>query len=114
MHGEYNLGESAAIVVYLADTFGIDSHWYPKNIQNRGRINAYLHWHHTNTRFHCRGFVYHTVIGPLYYGLQAATPQYKMQLENDLGNFMSDFSNRLGSDYICGKDMTFSDIFAFN
>ena len=46
VHGDYNLWESPAIVAYIADAFNVDNQWYPKDIKVRGRINAYLHWHH--------------------------------------------------------------------
>ena len=47
--GGYTLGESAAILAYLADKHGWDD-LYPRDPQARGRIDQYLHWHHRNTR----------------------------------------------------------------
>ena len=43
LHGKYNLWESAAIVTYLADAYNLDNQWYPKDIKQRGLVNAYLH-----------------------------------------------------------------------
>ncbi|MCG8492043.1 MAG: glutathione S-transferase family protein [Sneathiellales bacterium] len=43
------LDEMPAILAYLADKFGWDD-LYPDNLQIRGRINAYLHAHHSMTR----------------------------------------------------------------
>jgi glutathione S-transferase len=43
------ISESHAIMSFLADKYGWDD-FYPKNLASRSRINAYLHWHHRNTR----------------------------------------------------------------
>lgn len=50
VHDGFNLWESAAIIAYLADAYNVDNQWYPKDPKERGRINAYLHWHHQNIR----------------------------------------------------------------
>ena len=45
----YTLGEAHAILTYLAQKHG----WtdlYPESLQERGRIDAYLHYHHRNVR----------------------------------------------------------------
>ena len=39
------LGESHAILCYLADKYGW-SDFYPKDIKARAKIDEYLHWHH--------------------------------------------------------------------
>ena len=114
VHGEYNLWEAAAIVTYLADAFNVDSHWYPKDIKKRGRINAYFHWHHTNTRFYCRGLLYPQLIAPKFYGYEPSTPECLHQLEIDLRNFLREFNDKIGNGYVCGTEMTIADIFAYN
>lgn len=43
------LTESMAIMSYLADKHK-KSDWYPTDIQQRARINEYLHWQHLNLR----------------------------------------------------------------
>ncbi|HBX00066.1 MAG TPA: hypothetical protein DEF77_03890, partial [Gammaproteobacteria bacterium] len=45
----YTLGEAHAILTYLAQKHA----WtdlYPESLQERGRIDAYLHYHHRNVR----------------------------------------------------------------
>jgi glutathione S-transferase len=64
-HNTFTLWESAALVPYLADAFDVDNQWYPKDIKVRGRINAYLHWHHTATRKPLSGFLYARVFAPM-------------------------------------------------
>lgn len=50
VHNSFAVWESASIIPYLADAYNIDNMLYPKNIEIRARINAYLHWHHKNIR----------------------------------------------------------------
>ena len=45
----YTLGEAHAILTYLAQKHGW-SDLYPESLQERGRIDAYLHYHHRNVR----------------------------------------------------------------
>ena len=114
VHGDYNLWESAAIITYLADAFAIDSHWYPKDIKKRGRINAYFHWHHTNTRFYCRALGYYAIVSVVLYGLPPTAPDRLLQVENDLRDFLREFDEKLGNGYVCGAEISIADIFAFN
>ena len=47
--GDFTLGESHAILVYLANKHGWDD-LYPCDPRSRARVDQYLHWHHRNTR----------------------------------------------------------------
>jgi glutathione S-transferase len=62
VHDGFNLWESPAIIAYLADAYNVDNQWYPKDPKVRGRINAYLHWHHQNIRAPLVGY-----LGPKYF-----------------------------------------------
>jgi glutathione S-transferase len=42
----FHLYESHAILVYLANKFGKAENLYPKDLEKRAVIDAYLHWHH--------------------------------------------------------------------
>lgn len=46
VHDGFKLNESHAILVYLANAFNIQDHWYPKDIKKRALVDLYLHWHH--------------------------------------------------------------------
>ncbi|XP_052799758.1 glutathione S-transferase theta-1-like [Mya arenaria] len=46
----FTLGESAAILCYIAQKSNVADHWYPKDPQKRARVDEYLHWHHSSTR----------------------------------------------------------------
>ncbi|GAU19461.1 hypothetical protein TSUD_77050 [Trifolium subterraneum] len=52
LHGNLNLFESHAILVYLSSAFpGIADHWYPTDVFRRAKINSVLDWHHSNLRY---------------------------------------------------------------
>lgn len=44
MVGDFMMSESQAIVAYLADRFGANA-FYPKRLEERARLNQYLHLH---------------------------------------------------------------------
>ena len=67
VHGSFAVWESSAIVVYLADAYNVDNNWYPKNIQTRARINAFLHWHHENLRAPIAEYVRAKVLFPKFF-----------------------------------------------
>ena len=46
----YMLFESAAILTYVAEKYNLPDHWYPKDLKQRGKVDQYLHWHHSHTR----------------------------------------------------------------
>ena len=111
-HGDYSLWESAAIVTYLADAFDIDNHWYPKDIKKRGRINAYLHWHHSNTR-HQSGELFFNILAPKMFGMPASTPERVQQALDNTKTFLSEIDRQIGNGYICGSELTVADIFLY-
>jgi glutathione S-transferase len=45
----FSLGESCAVIQYLAETRGLGG-LYPEDAKTRGRIHFWLNWNHTNTR----------------------------------------------------------------
>ena len=71
-HGSYKLNESGAIISYIADAFNVDNHWYPKDIKIRGRIQAFIHWHHQALRERKDEYLVPKVVMPLIAG--AAPP----------------------------------------
>eukprot|EP00008_Paramoeba_atlantica_P004194 CAMPEP_0201478600 /NCGR_PEP_ID=MMETSP0151_2-20130828/3391_1 /ASSEMBLY_ACC=CAM_ASM_000257 /TAXON_ID=200890 /ORGANISM="Paramoeba atlantica, Strain 621/1 / CCAP 1560/9" /LENGTH=226 /DNA_ID=CAMNT_0047859715 /DNA_START=118 /DNA_END=798 /DNA_ORIENTATION=- len=46
----FSIGESHTILRYLASLDGAPSHWYPKDLKKRAKVDEYLDWHHTHTR----------------------------------------------------------------
>lgn len=48
---QFILGESSAILRYLAKKYSVPDHWYPtEDSQKQARLEEYLHWHGSNTR----------------------------------------------------------------
>lgn len=65
LHGNLNLFESHAILVYLSSAFpGVADHWYPTDVFRRAKINSVLDWHHSNLRYGAVNYVSNTVLGP--------------------------------------------------
>lgn len=60
----FQLSESIAIVRYFANRYSFDDHWYPKNDQQRARIDEYLEWQHLNTRQYCSQYFAMHVLMP--------------------------------------------------
>mmetsp|Transcript_19588 Transcript_19588/g.35951 ORF Transcript_19588/g.35951 Transcript_19588/m.35951 type:complete len:216 (+) Transcript_19588:2654-3301(+) len=68
--GDFVLYESNAILTYLADKYCEGSHWYPKDIAERTKIDWMLHWHHWNLRYGCGTYLYRVLIKPRLSGRQ--------------------------------------------
>jgi glutathione S-transferase len=47
--GDFNLGEGAAILTYLANTNNL-TNWYPTDLKQRAKVDQWLHWHHSTLR----------------------------------------------------------------
>ena len=48
VEGDFILYESHAILRYLADSWKVEDHWYPKDLWKWALVNRYLDWHHSN------------------------------------------------------------------
>ncbi|KAL3162187.1 Glutathione S-transferase theta-1 [Trebouxia sp. C0010 RCD-2024] len=48
--GDFVLSESAAIMRYLAQVNQVPAHWYPRDPQERARVNSALDWYHGSLR----------------------------------------------------------------
>ena len=116
VYGDFKLNESAAIVPYLADAFSIDNQWYPKNIQVRARINAYLHWHHQGVRGPCIQYLFEKIIAPVFINAPVLTEEREAVLKANLENFFSLFNSILSETHYAARTSTASiaDVFAYN
>jgi glutathione S-transferase len=61
--GDFVLGETCAIMSYLAETRKLES-FYPNDFKVRARINFWLHWHHGNTRLSTKQVLVPSVLFP--------------------------------------------------
>eukprot|EP00667_Euglena_gracilis_P023530 EG_transcript_26591 len=96
--------EAAAILCYLADKY----HWedlYPADLQERAKVNQYLHWHHSNTR-PLTHLLFAPPLMPHTYAPTLAAekvPQIMGRLEHLLSN----------SAFLCGPQVTLADLLAY-
>ena len=115
-HGDFCLEESAAILAYLADAYNVDNHWYPKNIQTRGRINAYLHWHHQGLRAICKKYLFVKHVAPAYLGApplsEEKDQEFRLLYEDTLKTLTWVLSE---THYVARTNgPTIADVFAYN
>ena len=110
--GDFRLTESSAILKYLADKIGSPA--YPKDLQQRARVNERMDWINTQV---CRdlayGFVYPQIFpthkrpseevqkATLAWGKERAQGWLKVLDQNWLG----------ANAYLCGGQMTIADYF---
>ncbi|GAB4834398.1 hypothetical protein Ancab_032652 [Ancistrocladus abbreviatus] len=65
-HGDFNLFESHAILIYLACTFpDVAVHWYPTDVRKRVKLQSILDWHHFNIR-RGSGLLILNLLGPFF------------------------------------------------
>nr|XP_006822361.1 PREDICTED: glutathione S-transferase theta-1-like [Saccoglossus kowalevskii] len=110
------LGESVAILKYLAAKYNTVDHWYPQDLQKRARVDEYLAWHHGNTRKDVAFLYWTEVVIPIVSGteinqqrLENAVTAFKATLdrvENTYSIFLKD------QKFLCGDDITLADIMA--
>jgi glutathione S-transferase len=111
--GDFRLTESSAILKYLADK--IDSPAYPKDLQQRARVNERMDW--VNTQL-CRdlayGFVYPQIF-PTHKRrsdeAHDATLEWGKERAQGWLQVLNDHILAPGNDWLCGKTMTIADYF---
>ncbi|CAG9329224.1 unnamed protein product [Blepharisma stoltei] len=114
-HGTFSLGESNAIIYYLAEAFHTDSQWFPADLQARARVNASLHWHHTNTVKAISPYVYNYIVLPKFFNKPVPPPEkvaeWSAALESFLTSIDAVFAN--GSYIARTAQPTFADILLY-
>ena len=116
VHGDYNLWESPAIVAYIADAFNVDNQWYPKDIKLRGKVNAYLHWHHQGCRVPVLGYVGALFIGPKIYGRPEITPEGLVPIKATLDQYFETLKWQISETGFVARtpEASIADIFAYS
>ena len=116
VHNDYNLWESPAIVAYIADAYNTDNQWYPKNHQVRGRINAYLHWHHQNVRTPLVEYLVAKHLGPKFKGTLELTEEQEAPHKAALRTWFENLEWLIAeTGYVARtQTATIADVFAYN
>lgn len=116
VHNGFNLWESPAILRYLAEVYDVDNEWYPKDLRVRGRIDAYLHWHHENVRDPILLYYRAKTTYPYFFNEPELSPEKEVNFKINLQNFLSTFNWLLSSTgYVAQTtSATIADIFAYN
>jgi len=105
------LTESVAILKYLADKHQVADHWYPKDLQQRARVDSYMAWQHLNLRIH----------GAMVFRVQVIDTKMsgKPVDKEKLARFESDLETTLdkveriylkNDPYLCGTNISVADL----
>ena len=111
--GDFRLTESSAILKYLADK--IDSPLYPKDLQQRARVNERMDWFNTQlSRDYCFGLVFAQLL-PHHKRrsdeAQAGTVQWGQERSKVWLQVLNDDILGSGHNYVCGDAITIADLF---
>ncbi len=112
--GDFRLTESSAILKYLADK--CDSPLYPKDLQQRARVNERMDW--VNTQL-CRDLAYGVVYPQILPAhkrpgaeLQAATLQWGKEHAAVWLKVLDEHILGKNNAYLCGDNITIADYYA--
>lgn len=112
--GNFRLTESSAILKYLADK--TDSPLYPKDLQQRARVNERMDW--VNTQL-CRDFAYSFVYPQIFPShkrrsdeAQQATLQWGQERAQGWMKVLNDSILGPGNNFVCGDAITIADHYA--
>ncbi|KAM6893795.1 glutathione S-transferase theta-2 [Xenentodon cancila] len=107
------LTESDAILKYLAANCAIPEHWYPRQPEQRARVDEYTAWHHTNTRAHAAKVFLLEVLLPVQLAVKVDEERLKralLELNDTLDKLETMFLRR--QPFLCGDDVTIADLLA--
>ncbi|XP_060699861.1 glutathione S-transferase theta-1-like [Hemiscyllium ocellatum] len=106
--GDFTMGESVAILKYLACKYKTPDPWYPADLQRRARVDEYLAWQHMTIRYQgCRGLL------PVLTG--QIVPKDRMdEAVQDLQTAIQIFEDTFLQDrpYTAGQEVSLADLFA--
>jgi len=111
--GDFVVWESAAIAYYLNERFGVAANWFGDTLQQRARIQQYLHWHSTTLRRGAGAFFYSNFAECIW-----GKRDYSKEIEK--GRFVLRESMEIlegwleNMPYVCGDDISFADLQGFH
>ncbi|XP_059616294.1 glutathione S-transferase theta-1-like [Phlebotomus argentipes] len=109
----FKLGESIAILRYLATKSSLIVRWYPTGARMRARVDEYLEWHHLNVRAPCSGYFVESWLKPR----QTKQPPNDQVLEkrhSQVNKTLDCLENvwLAEGDFLVGTDVSAADIWA--
>ena len=111
--GDFVVWESAAIAFYLNEKFSPSANWFGETIQQRARIQQYLHWHSTTLRRGAGAFFY-THFAECIWGKRDYSKEID-KARNVLYESMGILENWLEqTEYVCGNEISFADLQGFH
>ncbi|XP_015259316.1 PREDICTED: glutathione S-transferase theta-4-like, partial [Cyprinodon variegatus] len=111
--GDFCLGESIPIMLYLAEKFQTPDFWYPADLQRRAQINEYLSWQHTGIRMYGIKMFWLRLMLPEVMGVEVPKEKMDGALE-DLNNALNLIEEKFLQDqpFIGGDHLSLADLVA--
>ncbi|KAM7360209.1 glutathione S-transferase 1-like [Cochliomyia hominivorax] len=97
------IGDSHAIMTYLADRYARDDFWYPKDLYRRAKVNELLHFENGVLFLSCVKQTY----GPIFARLRTDVPKEKFLEIDEAYNMMERFIG--DNNYVAGPHLTIAD-----
>lgn len=97
------IGDSHAIMTYLADCYAKDDHWYPKDLYGRAKVNELLHFENGVLFMMCVKQTY----GPIFAGLRTDVPEEKFKEIDEAYDMLERFIG--DNKYVAASHLTIAD-----
>jgi glutathione S-transferase len=113
IHDGFHLAESIAIFRYLARTFPVDDHWYPKDSRKQARVDEFLAWHHIGLRMPMvRCFL--SILMPERLGDVTPTEKDIENYRKGMGKALDDVESIFleKNNFVAGDEITIADLMA--
>ncbi|KAK7929801.1 hypothetical protein WMY93_006196 [Mugilogobius chulae] len=111
--GDFCMGESVAMLQYMAERFKTPDHWFPADLQKRARVNEYLCWQPTGIRLHGSKVFWLKLLLPTVFKMEVPEEKMKGALE-DLDSSLKVIEDTFLQDkpFIVGDQISMADLVA--
>ncbi|KAK7929802.1 hypothetical protein WMY93_006197 [Mugilogobius chulae] len=111
--GDFCMGESVAMMQYMAEKFKTPDHWFPADLQKRARVNEYLCWQPTGVRLHGSKVFWLKLMLPTVFKMEVPEEKMKGALE-DLDSSLKLIEDTFLQDkpFIIGDQISIADLVA--
>jgi glutathione S-transferase len=109
--GDFTLGESNAILIYLQAAHSGTASFYPLDPKLRAKVDQFLHWHHAGTR-KVSWLAFGIIFAPSF-GIQLP-PTFVQEQRDNATKALTTMERWLTAQpYLAGEEMTLADVAAF-